>query len=57
MFAGFFGVYLAQSRQPVYIALCSPLLGLSFLAASLLSAIRVLFGVSLQWKGRTTQIQ
>ncbi len=57
MFAGFFGVYLAQSRHPVYIALFSPLLGLSFLVASLLSAIRVLFGTSLQWKGRTTQIQ
>lgn len=57
IFAGLFGVYLAMSRQPIFIALFGPLLGLSFLIVSLFAAVRAIFGVSLHWKGRTTQIQ
>lgn len=57
LFALLFSMYLRQSRQPVYIGIVAPFLGITFLISSLYSVIRTAMKSSLHWKGRTIQTQ
>ncbi len=57
IFAVIFGVYLAMSRQPVYISIFGPILGFHLLIVSLFAIARMAFNKPLHWKGRTVQVQ
>jgi hypothetical protein len=57
LFVLLFSMYLRQSRQPVYIGIVAPFLGITFLISSLYSVIRTAMKSSLHWKGRTIQTQ
>lgn len=57
LFISLFGVYLYLSRAPLAAAPLAPFLGITFLIASLIAALRASMGVPLSWKGRTAHVR
>jgi glycosyltransferase involved in cell wall biosynthesis len=57
LFVVFFGLYLFFSRQPLYIALVSPFLGLYTIIISILAGFRLLTYKPIVWKGRPVKVR